>query len=242
MRHAVSILVPTYARTALLCEVLECFIRQTAHADSDLELIILNDCAGQVLQCHLPQVRVINLGARCVNLSDKRNALLSLARHPLVSFWDDDDIYLPERISRGIELLAGRNFSREREMLHDRGDGSPLVRRQVTPLATLLIERASIDRIGGLRALPDEGDDGLLARLARALLLHGDDGGTAGSPTVIYRSNHGHVRMSNEANPFAALECDARAKIAQGIEPHGEVVLTPHWSRDWSALAAEATP
>ncbi|MGZ5227755.1 MAG: glycosyltransferase [Burkholderiales bacterium] len=107
MNMKVSCLCPTFNRVPLkqwlLEEAIECFLRQDYQ---DKELIILNDCPRQTLVCKLPNVLVLNLPRRMSSLGEKRNLLVSVARGDVFFPWDDDDISLPTRLSKSIELLG----------------------------------------------------------------------------------------------------------------------------------------
>lgn len=105
----VSCICPTFNRAPdylwLLGEAVESFVRQD-YPEDRRELLILNDAAGQTLACGVPGVRVINLPARCKSLGGKYNDAIGLARGSLILSWEDDDISLPNRISKSVEKIA----------------------------------------------------------------------------------------------------------------------------------------
>jgi hypothetical protein len=74
------------------------------------ELVIINDCPGQVLQLDYPRVAVINVGRRFRTLGEKLNAAIGLGQGALIAPWDDDDISLPWRLSRSIENLGQADY------------------------------------------------------------------------------------------------------------------------------------
>ncbi len=73
------------------------------------ELVILNDCAGQRFHYDHPDVRIVNRNERYGSLGEKRNAAIELARGELIAVWDDDDLYLPWRLSFSL----GQMFEHE---------------------------------------------------------------------------------------------------------------------------------
>jgi glycosyltransferase involved in cell wall biosynthesis len=87
---------PTYGRPSYVGEAVAMFLAQDYPAK---ELIVLNDCAGQVFRCDQPGVRVINTDRRFPNLGEKRNAVIEMARGEIIAVWDDDDVHLPWRLS-----------------------------------------------------------------------------------------------------------------------------------------------
>lgn len=87
----------TYGRPRLLEEAVYSFLQQDYTGPK--EMIVLNDYPDQVLTFDHPEVQVINLPKRFRSLGEKLNAAVALASHDLLFVWDDDDIYLPHRLS-----------------------------------------------------------------------------------------------------------------------------------------------
>lgn len=98
---------PTFNRPPahqwLVEEAVESFLRQDY---PHRELIVLNDCPGQVLRLDHPKVVVINVGRRFRTLGEKINAAVGLSQGELIAPWDDDDTSLPWRLCRSIEILG----------------------------------------------------------------------------------------------------------------------------------------
>jgi NPCBM/NEW2 domain/Glycosyl transferase family 2 len=101
----ISCVMPTYGRPDYVSESVALFLAQDYPAR---ELVILNDCPGQVMEIDHPDVHIVNSSTRYPNLGDKRNALIELARGDYIAIWDDDDIYLPWRLSLSMQqMVAG---------------------------------------------------------------------------------------------------------------------------------------
>ncbi len=98
----ISCVMPTYGRPDYLGEAVEMFVAQDYPRK---ELIILNDCPDQRFHSELPNVRVINRKTRCPTLGEKRNEAIELARGEVIAVWDDDDIYLPWRLSYSLAQM-----------------------------------------------------------------------------------------------------------------------------------------
>lgn len=92
-------MMPTFGRPEYVAESIAMFLAQDYPAK---ELIILNDCPGQILTGDFPDVRIINAKDRYSHLGDKRNAIIEEARGDLIAVWDDDDVYLPWRLSYSV--------------------------------------------------------------------------------------------------------------------------------------------
>ncbi len=95
----VSCIMPTYGRRDYVSQSVRMFLAQDYPYK---ELLILNDCPGQTLHCDAPGVRVFNTASRFPSLGEKRNALIEQAHGEFIAVWDDDDIYLPWRLSFSV--------------------------------------------------------------------------------------------------------------------------------------------
>jgi Glycosyl transferase family 2 len=97
---AVSCFCLTYGRPRVLEEAIQSFLQQDYAGPK--EMIVLNDYGDQVLAFDHPEVQVINVPKRFRTLGEKQNAAVALASHDLLFVWDDDDIYLPHRLSFSV--------------------------------------------------------------------------------------------------------------------------------------------
>jgi len=96
----VSCICLTYGRPAVLEEAIHSFLEQDYQGRK--ELIVLNDYVDQTLLFTHPEVRVINVAKRFRTVGEKMNAAVALAAHDLLFVWDDDDIYLPHRLTFSV--------------------------------------------------------------------------------------------------------------------------------------------
>ncbi|MES2908707.1 MAG: glycosyltransferase [Pseudomonadota bacterium] len=110
----VSVYMPTHNRLALLRRAVSSVLAQSM---TDLELIIVNDQSSDGTADYLdelaasnPRVRVLhntgNLGA-CAS----RNRAIAVARGEYVTGLDDDDFFLPERLSSFLRRWAAAEVS-----------------------------------------------------------------------------------------------------------------------------------
>jgi glycosyltransferase involved in cell wall biosynthesis len=104
----VSVVITTFNRSALVGRAIESVLRQTL---DDLELIVVDDCStddtmdvvSRIDDPRLSLVRhEVNLG-----LAEARNSGIRRARGRFVSFLDDDDAWLPEKLAVQIAELDG---------------------------------------------------------------------------------------------------------------------------------------
>jgi len=98
----VSCIMPTYGRPQLVPESVEMFLSQDYPRK---ELIIINDCPDQIYNADLPDVRIFNLPKRMSSLGAKRDWGIKKASGSVLAVWDDDDVYLPWRLSYSIEKM-----------------------------------------------------------------------------------------------------------------------------------------
>ena len=103
---AVSCVCITYKRTNFLEEAIESFLRQDYQGQK--ELIIVNDDEDQTLVFNHPQVKIFNFKERFTTIGEKRNKSIELASYNILMLWDDDDIYLPHKISFGVNKLIDK--------------------------------------------------------------------------------------------------------------------------------------
>ncbi|MGL5097100.1 MAG: glycosyltransferase family 2 protein, partial [Planctomycetia bacterium] len=102
----VSCVMPTYGRPDYVAESIAMFLAQDYPAK---ELIILNDCAGQTLLGDFPDVRIFNCESRWPTLGEKRNAAIERAQGKYIAVWDDDDVYMPWRLSYSMRRIDELN-------------------------------------------------------------------------------------------------------------------------------------
>ena len=103
----------TYGRIPYLSTMLSGFLQQTY---DDKHLVIINDDINIQLCCDRKDVTVINCNQRML-LSEKRNLGIASGYQDLIFPYDDDDIFLPNRLSNhikkyeDIDINAFRNVS-----------------------------------------------------------------------------------------------------------------------------------
>jgi hypothetical protein len=97
----VTCVCPTYGRFEELRNSLSCFLHQTY---PNKKLLIVND-APVPINCRFPDVEAVNVDTRYETLGYKRQAILEMVDTPLISHWDDDDLYLPWHLAENTKRL-----------------------------------------------------------------------------------------------------------------------------------------
>lgn len=97
----VSCLCPTYARPQMLREAIWSFLQQDY---PNKELVVVNDHPEPILlDQEYDGVVIHNIPERFPSLGAKRNHVVQVASSDLLLNWDDDDLYLPWRISEAVK-------------------------------------------------------------------------------------------------------------------------------------------
>lgn len=261
----ISVLVPTYGRTTLLAEVIESYRRQDWGGPS--ELVVYNDLQDQHLRIDVEltpnkEISVYNTKLREPTLGDKRNTMLAMAKYPLVTYWDDDDIYLPHRLSLAFVLLhsytdskvVARPATREYKEWH-MNDSGVLALRFARPFGTMTCLKEAIQEVGGFPALERLQDVALTNKLVRARKLVNLPQ-VDWMPSTIYRL-HSHLKgghVSDIPIPVLSEEKEyvnndairthmvstTQSRLMLGEEPTGIVDVKPRWDRDYQLLAEKA--
>ncbi len=97
----ISCLCCTHGRYQLLRRAIACFLVQDYPSK---ELLIFNHHPVPLV-CDLPGVRVVNEPNEAM-CGTNLNRLLDMSSGDLVRLWDDDDLYLPNTLTQGVEHLA----------------------------------------------------------------------------------------------------------------------------------------
>jgi hypothetical protein len=240
---AISCLCLTYGRPKeLLEEAVYSFVNQDYQGEK--ELLVLNDFGPQVLYCHHPQVTMINLPVRFRTLGEKRNAAVGLCQHDLVAIWDDDDIYLPHRLSFSVAkyVEAKRYFKPTRALLLNNG--------QVNGTETNLFHssgmwhRSLFKEVGGYTAM-DAGEDAVLEQRFRDLVGPDLEYTDIRLDEIYYLyrwSGSGSYHISGfqqekRGREYQMVREHAYRELEAGRIRAGELVLRPHWKADYTAMA-----
>ncbi len=241
----VSCICLTYARPALLEEAIFSFLRQEYAGPK--ELIVLNDYDKQYLEIDHPEVRMVNLPKRLRTVGEKMNMAVALAAHDLLFVWDDDDIYLPHRLSFTVEKLAPqqRFFKPDKGWVLDSGT----LRGPEANLfhAGSCWTRTLFDAVGGYAAEGTGYDWDFETRLARRF-----PGAIAPydiRPQDIYYvyrwGGTGSYHMSGFGNyqpgenvGHQEVEAYVQRSAAAGHIRLGRISLVPHWQKDYCSMVS----
>ncbi|HEV3455717.1 MAG TPA: glycosyltransferase [Thermoanaerobaculia bacterium] len=242
---AVSCFCLTYARPGLLEEAIYSFLQQDYAGTK--EMIVLNDYADQTLVFDHPEVRVINVPRRFRTLGEKLNAAVALASHDLLFAWDDDDVYLPRRLSFSVANFEPQKGFFKSDMAWFWND-----HELSGPLRSLLHAGSCWSRqlFDAVRGYAPEGCN--CDQLFEQQLAARFPGSTAPCDVAlediyyIYRwSGTGsyHLSVISRAQStqnigYAEVASFVRQQADQGEVRHGTIALQPRWNVDYRQLVA----
>jgi hypothetical protein len=99
----------TYGRPKILLEnSIQCFLEQDYSGPK--ELLILNDFNKQELIFEHPEVKIINHPERITPLGKKFNHNIELCKYDILATWEDDDVFLKNRLSYSYDHMTNGIF------------------------------------------------------------------------------------------------------------------------------------
>ncbi|MEM1353913.1 MAG: glycosyltransferase [Planctomycetota bacterium] len=228
----ISCVMPTYGRPAYVNEAVQMFLDQDYPRK---ELIILNDCPGQTYTSELPPeagVRVINCPERYATLGEKRNACIEHTKGSIIAVWDDDDVYLPWRLSYSLEQMRQHEtlFYRPAEYWAWWGDSQALHHNQAVRdwmhHSMVMFEKQVWRRVNGYAAMDwcedTDFSDRVHAELGQDFLRYRID---EADRFFILRgkSRYAHMSMPGGDSPL-------------DISPRGTIIIQPYAIQDTGLL------
>ena len=227
----VSCVCPTFARTHLLSEAVESFIRQDYAGEA--ELVILNDFYRQSISFDHPKVKVINSVERHKTLGEKRHAAYCQAKGEILITWGDDDIHLPHRISRLVAHLADDDMAFEGWYYALMHDGLFFEKRSTA--GAMAVRSSAYHRWGGIPSL-NVGEDVAFNAVAQKSHPLKSIRSCQEAPAFLYRwhgTKRKHISGTSSVDPYQYLLEQAELLTSTGEEPIGEVTLRPNWQEDY---------
>lgn len=209
-------------------------------------MVILNDFNRQFLRCPSQPRRTVSVENslhRYESLGQKRNVAAAYARHDLMLFVDDDDLFMPWYVRELVEtnqLPCWPNTCVKMSGVSD----LQIVIGGVGIKGSFLIRESDFISLGKFPWV-SSGEDTVLQNRAverwpecapeRYLKQH--------TPAYVYRWNNGvhHLCAYSPLDPSIWVDAEAHAHrlVDRGVEPEGEISLSPGWSVDYLSLIKE---
>lgn len=217
-------------------EALESFVRQDLQGFT-AELLVYSDCPEQIIECDLPNVRVVNVDP-VPDLSIKFNKAVAEAIGEYIAWWEDDDISLPFRLSHSLRSIqeSGKNYWKQdsawflnfEEMKFSKNlfFGNSLFRRDCYIESGGAVEGKFADL---------SAHESLIAHCGLHL-----ESCTPSEACFIYRwggmGHHDSGVVGTNADRFLAFR---KATLASPDFVSGRVKLSPSWKKDYCAIVRE---
>lgn len=107
MNPIISVVIPTRDRARYISEALDSVFAQTFH---NYEIIIVDDGSvddtQKILQPHIKNGSIQYFRQEAKGVSAARNKGIGLASAPYIAFLDSDDIFLPTKLEKQIQVFA----------------------------------------------------------------------------------------------------------------------------------------
>lgn len=111
----VSVIIPTYRRTATLARAIKSVVHQTYN---NIEVLVVDDnepgdeyskeVKNLIANLNYPQVHLVTQ-QKHKNGAAARNAGIRVAKGQYISFLDDDDLWYPNKLERQVEVLSQKD-------------------------------------------------------------------------------------------------------------------------------------
>ena len=230
----------TYGRVEMLEESLHSFLQQDYPGPK--ELIIVNDYPLQKLVFDHPEVKIINLDYTFSTIGDKENFAMEHCSGDIICQWDDDDVALPNHLSNVAKFIGDNNIIHWKTgvLCHVTGieqvgwignSGIVFTRKAWEAVGKHPSENAGydmtfIERIHSLDynkrlfvEMPKEEASWFYMWGGRGYHMSGQGHDKPGKPNAIQRHS---LHIENLR--------------AQGKIPTGDVILKPHWDKDYKQM------
>ena len=237
----VSCYCPTYGRAHCLEEAIECFLKQDYQGPK--ELVILNDYADQELVYDHPEVRIINVKERIKPLGRKFNETIKHCKGEVLFCWDDDDIFLPNRISYSLKKMERGVFYTRSGFSEDAEEQYSLFHPTAVAHSTHAFRREVFDAVGGYPETDHVAVDQYFIQKVRDH-LGGDYFQKTNNEDIFYIYRWGSIGSyhtsdcaSETHNVSDQVEIKLARQKADGSIPTGVINLSPKWKYNYDCVA-----
>lgn len=234
----------TYGRVEMLEEAIESFLKQDYPGQK--ELIIVNDYPLQKLHYDHPEIKIYNLEETFSVIGEKENYAIEKCSGELIAVWDDDDVAMPNHLRNIAENWKEDTniihwetgvFYNEPDITAIKGIGnsgivySKKVWEQIgkSPIENAGGDMTLVTRIHALGkehvidvVLPEAKASWFYMWGGRGYHQSGQGTDVPGTLDIVQRHSH-HIEMLR----------------LQGKIPTGEILLNPHWNKDYEKMLAD---
>jgi glycosyltransferase involved in cell wall biosynthesis len=234
----VSCYCATYGRTQLLEEAVYSFLMQDY--DGEKELIILNDFSEQTIFYDHPEIKIINSKERINPLSKKFNECISYCSGEYIFVWEDDDIYLPWKISLSIKRLNSDGIFHTGDAFFNT-DKDLLSVCSNLHHSSLCMSSKCWQSIGNYTVSETDKCNLDVVLFDKISKIYGNVSQFVKPQDIFYIYRFGstqdyHSSMfpdNSETNVSDQARLHVQNKIKENKEPTGKIFLSPNWKYDY---------
>lgn len=191
----VSVVIPTYSRNFTLKRAINCVLEQTHH---NLEIIVVDDnppesewrkSSEQIMREYAKNPRVVYVqNERNMGGGLTRNQGIKHAKGEYISFLDDDDEYMPERIEKMLKVFKESNNEKlalvycyakfinqdgtstysDTRNFHGNCLYEAMEQNCIAATSQWMVKKTVLDAVGGFPDVPCKQDSQTILRLLRA--------------------------------------------------------------------------
>ena len=227
----------TYGRPWALEESIESFLRQDYAGEK--ELVILNDLADNTLIFNHPQVKIVNVKDHIIPLGKKFNDTVALCTGDVLFPWEDDDVFLPNKIRYSIEHMKNGFFHTGFALYEV--DDQKLVYTGNHFHCNMCVSKELWDKVGRYTEIDNcTLDVELMGRLKQEAAWVGHDISNL-DVFYIYRwKTSGSYHTSGWGTQNTLKVSENAEKILSDRDKVGEYILRPNWKYDYAEAAKKA--
>jgi glycosyltransferase involved in cell wall biosynthesis len=231
----ISCFCATYGRPFLLEEAIHSFLQQDYAGEK--ELVIVNDCAEQTLIFEHPEVVIVNTKERIIPLGKKFNTTVALCSGEYITPWEDDDIYLKNKLTVQQQNLNPAGLFHT-AMAYIEEAHQHITKTRNLFQCNLLIRRCIFEEIGQYEEHKDTGtiDAQLIGRLVHVFGAFSKDIPEK-DRFYIYRwgtANNYHASGWGTGDVSQLAASVVSDNIKSGSMPVGDIKLNPHWKYNYA--------
>jgi glycosyltransferase involved in cell wall biosynthesis len=252
----VSCICPTWNRPNWLEECIQSFLIQDYRGDK--ELIVLNDNPEQELLYDHPDVKVINVKEKYKSLGQKYNDMFfKMASGDVITPWEDDDIFLPHKISHGLRMMdkfgadyykLGRAYYwNDGKITYDHKTHDGISNNLFWCAAFYTID--VLKRMGGCSSIANAAADQSIENFVQAYAVKNIPGGpvlprykiddSKNASDVYYIYRWGGIGTHISGIPESPENMAKFQELNAANMRRGVINLRPHWKTDYVELCAK---
>ena len=228
----VSCYCPTYGRTSFLEEAIYSFLHQDY--DGEKELVILNDLEDQTLSFDHPEIKIINSKERIIPIGKKFNECISHCSGEYIFVWDDDDIFLPWKISFSIKNINSSGIFHTNQGLFEEEINKLILSANLFH-SNLCMHKDCWKNVDGYVEADIPGADADIFN--KITNLYGKISQKIDDEEIFYIYRWSTIKSYHvsfyEENVSLKTQELVKQKILDNLEPIGNIILKPHWKYDY---------